>query len=832
MEKTIAPREHRREGGASMMRRLALFVLAFVASATLPALADAYTFTAGTAIPLKENDAQASWVTINNFELQNDYQVGNKQGTSSITLTLNNTSAGDYVLCFDGCNQSKAADLTISASGSSGYSRSAVITQVKTADWSTFRESFFLLDDLPVGEFTFTLSAKQQGSSTSWSGTYKNFTIKNLSGNALDMAESSGSAVAVKDQSYVKVLKNAGDLTLGEYSVGSTKNNDSVQFSLFSTNATGNAKYSFSFDVATYDNYPTVTWRLIGPGVDRTFSDRMPSLGGSWNNYTNCTYNLGILPNGAYTLTMSIDSNGRYWAGNYKDFTFTTSGNINVTAESGLTLNADADWSAAIVSIENGAIIDLHGHNLTVGSGIDTLAGTAVFTNSVDETLSTLTIANPDNGNLYFGGNLRYVATGTATNFRQYNSGNNLQNTHTGGTVLSNLTAQINFYCPANFGTGNLVFAGNASAFMPSTERQDFTSSGGVEVHGSGNKLSLEGIGGGNSYDSATIKFNGELSGDGELTVSNGWQPQIHFDGPSTNFTGKLIVTYDYHHDYDYSWDRGVFFERAFTVTDGSASLEKAAILMTNRVDDARNRINIAGNTSSLVTFPIGALTTEGADADAYTNTIIYTYKDGVNLEVGARGEDGAFAGNVIQKESSNYQTSLVKVGAGSWTLTGTNHVYGGTTTVKDGRLNIDSAEFTAGTAIIVTNAVLGGTGTIKVPITVKEDGVLAGSFTATSTVTFEAGSFVEVAADAAATPTFSGAIDASTLTVKLTGTLDTAQEYTILTAGSGSSGRAVAMETDATYTKGVWRTKWVASGDTKVLKGYFAKPGLTIVIR
>ena len=85
--------------------------------------ADAYTFTAGTAIPLKENDAQASWVTINNFELQNDYQVGNKQGTSSITLTLNNTSAGDYVLCFDGCNQSKAADLTISASGSSGYKK-------------------------------------------------------------------------------------------------------------------------------------------------------------------------------------------------------------------------------------------------------------------------------------------------------------------------------------------------------------------------------------------------------------------------------------------------------------------------------------------------------------------------------------------------------------------------------------------------------------------------------------------------------------------------------------------------------------------------------------
>ena len=559
----------------------------------------------------------------------------------------------------------------------------------------------------------------------------------------------------------------------------------------------------------------------------------MPSTGGNWNNYTNCVYNLGVLPNGAYTLTMSINSNGSYWAGNYKNFTFTTSGNIDVTAQDGLTLDADADWSAAIVSIENGAIINLKGHNLTIGSGIDTLAGTAVFTNSVDETLSTLTIANPDNGNLYFGGNLRYVATGTATNFRQYNSGNNLQNTHTGGTVLSNLTAQINFYCPANFGTGNLVFAGNASAFMPSNEQQDFTSSGGVEVHGSGNSLSVEGKGGANSYDSATIKFNGELSGDGELTVSNGWQPQIHFDGPSTNFTGTLIVQYDYNHDYDYSWSRGIFFERAFTEADGSASLENASVLMKNKETDARNRINIAGNTSTLVTFPIGALTTEGTDADTYTNTVIYTYKDGVNLEVGARGEGGTFAGNVIQNENSNYQTSLVKVGAGTWTLTGTNHVYGGTTTVKGGRLNIDSAEFTAGTAIIVTNAVLGGTGTIKVPITVKEDGTLTGSFTATSTVTFEAGAFVEVTADAAATPKISGNINVADLTVKLTGELDTTQEYTILTAGSGSSGRAASVKVDTPPTKGRWRTKWVSGeGGTKTLVAYFVKPGFVLVIQ
>ena len=253
---------------------------------------------------------------------------------------------------------------------------------------------------------------------------------------------------------------------------------------------------------------------------------------------------------------------------------------------------------------------------------------------------------------------------------------------------------------------------------------------------------------------------------------------------------------------------------------------------MKNKETDARNRINIAGNTSTLVTFPIGALTTEGTDADTYTNTVIYTYKDGVNLEVGARGEGGTFAGNVIQKENSNYQTSLVKVGAGTWTLTGTNHVYGGTTTVKGGRLNIDSAEFAAGTEVIATNAVLGGTGTIKVPITIKKGGTLAGSLTATAGVTFGAGSLVEVAADAASMPTISGDVNVANLTVRLTGTLDQTQEYTILTAGSGSSGKATVV-VDTPPTKGRWRTKWVAGdGGTKTLVAYFAKPGFVLVIQ
>ena len=81
-------------------------------------------------------------------------------------------------------------------------------------------------------------------------------------------------------------------------------------------------------------------------------------------------------------------------------------------------------------------------------------------------------------------------------------------------------------------------------------------------------------------------------------------------------------------------------------------------------------------------------------------------------------------------------------------------------------------------------------------------------------------------------TLTFSSDIDASTLTVKLTGELDTDDEYTILTAGSGSSGRATSVEVDTPPTKGRWRTKWVTSGDTKILKGYYVKPGMVIIFK
>ena len=73
---------------------------------------------------------------------------------------------------------------------------------------------------------------------------------------------------------------------------------------------------------------------------------------------------------------------------------------------------------------------------------------------------------------------------------------------------------------------------------------------------------------------------------------------------------------------------------------------------------------------------------------------------------------------------STGYATSLVKDGVGTWLLTGAN-TYTGTTTVKGGKLLVNGS-LDAGTSVTVTNAALGGTGTLDGNLTVQSSGLVA----------------------------------------------------------------------------------------------------------
>ena len=533
---------------------------------------------------------------------------------------------------------------------------------------------------------------------------------------------------------------------------------------------------------------------------------------------------------GAGVINMSsitMSGAGKVTLGNGKN-PFTT---IDVTAGT-LALGVDQPVSIdnASLYVEGDAVLDLNGHSLMVGfAGKRASDGnSAIVTNSQDEVRGILTVGVgnnwPDFNNwATLSGNMNYIVTGNKQKHFRDSSSTRPVNTISGMLAVSNQTGDCRIYGAIDTGTADIGFLGNSKLYIPSSNLSGLDGFQGIHVEGEGNRFKIEGWSGG-----TTIKFNGALTGDGELLIENGFRPSIHLDGDSSQFEGTLYLKYA---PSDATTWRGIFFERAnnLDTVDGTASLEKATVIMTNDTSSALNKLWIAGGRyhGSIDTFPIGDLTTGSADPEMYTNSTLRTYKDGVILEVGALGKSGTFAASIQQYENASYQTSLVKVGAGTWTLTGTNHVYGGTTTVKGGRLNIDSAEFTAGTAIIVTNAVLGGTGTIKVPITVKKDGTLAGSFAATAGVTFEAGSIVEVAAGAANVPNISSAVNASTLTVKLTGELNTANEYTILTAGSDSTGTASVVVDDGALG---WSANWVdGDGDTKVLQASYTTPKIDV---
>ena len=384
---------------------------------------------------------------------------------------------------------------------------------------------------------------------------------------------------------------------------------------------------------------------------------------------------------------------------------------------------------------------------------------------------------------------------------------------------------------PKQFGSGNVTLTEGARVELATTNPNPYdygTWSQDIYVYGKGNKLNFDP----NASDSVKVTLTGKILGDGELCIGNGHHPSIYLNGDTSDFTGTLYV--EYAHNGSQDW-KGVYMERANNFTDGTASLVNATVVMTNKEESARNFLYIAAkeNTAGTV-FRIGHLVTGTEDALAYTNSELRTYKDGLTLEVGALGKDGTFAANIRQYETktSGTKTSLVKVGDGTWTLTGTNHVYGGTTTVQGGRLNIDSAEFTAGTAIIVTNAVLGGTGTIKVPITVKEHGALAGSFTATQGVTFEDGAVIY--GDAAATIT--GDVDLAGTVVEVDDVDAVTDGQVFLTVNGTATGKPSVSAALAAVEKydgknGKWGVKATTTNGVTTFSLVWKPTGLMIII-
>ena len=363
--------------------------------------------------------------------------------------------------------------------------------------------------------------------------------------------------------------------------------------------------------------------------------------------------------------------------------------------------------------LDDGQTLDLDGRDLMVRkvSQSMTAYGGSIVKNDSDK-LATFTVGvgNGATANKMFAfqGNVRYVVTGSdGTHFRSSDDKGAdgetvVPNTHTGGTVISNATSEIRFYsASANFGTGPIVFSHGGRLFMPSNLLIDDygTIANAIEVYGTGNVLRMEGYSWGPGFN-----FNGAFSGDGELYISNGWQPFFYFNSNANDdFTGTLILGYKRNE------------ERGFYIGEDGNGFKNATVCLTNIVvsgndTDVRATHLTCQQKGDDVYF--GHLITGDLEGFTHEKTkVIANHSGTTTLHIGAKGLSGTFSGSFVEQSGKAF--AIVKEGAGTWTLDGTvaSTVSGGVT-VSAGTLTVNTT-ISEGAVSVASGATLAGSGTI-----------------------------------------------------------------------------------------------------------------------
>lgn len=133
--------------------------------------------------------------------------------------------------------------------------------------------------------------------------------------------------------------------------------------------------------------------------------------------------------------------------------------------------------------------------------------------------------------------------------------------------------------------------------------------------------------------------------------------------------------------------------------------------------------VDLGGGSSQFMnrnggTMEIGSIESTGAStvlSGTQTGTAATTY------QIGGKNTDATFAGSIVNGSGAN---NIIKVGTGTWTVSGAS-TYTGTTTVSQGALLVDGS--LGNTAVTVSSgALLGGDGTIGASVTANAGAILS----------------------------------------------------------------------------------------------------------
>ncbi len=393
----------------------------------------------------------------------------------------------------------------------------------------------------------------------------------------------------------------------------------------------------------------------------------------------------GLTVNGTGTVILAATNA-------YTGPTTVNSGTISISANTslgdaptgaGVNINGGTLISTATLTLDNGSQSSTRGIAIgSAGATINPATGT------------TLTIDGAITGS----GPLVISGAGTIT-IQNPTSG---QNTYTGGTIINSgtiLTGDVNSQA-AGLGAGAVTFNGSSA-----TLNLRYSASTGTTYGTFANAMVVNSGASGTLIATPRGDVSGTVTGSGTLTIQTGYV-RSQFDDNFTGFTGQLNI---------------------IGTTGGSAA--GGDFRMDNTIGFPNNPVNIAAGADlyDVVNFaapggtmPIGALSGTGelsGDGAAAGRTLTWS--------VGGLNTNSSFGGTIADNLGP---AAIIKVGTGTWTLSGTSS-YSGSTNVSAGVLALASGSAlpmaptltpTVGTALTIgTGAALVATNVANTPFPV-----------------------------------------------------------------------------------------------------------------
>ncbi|MEI7728453.1 MAG: carbohydrate-binding protein [Verrucomicrobiota bacterium] len=552
--------------------------------------------------------------------------------------------------------------------------------------------------------------------------------------------------------------------TGGGYSLGNVLAGEWLEYTV-------NALYpgQYQLEVRTASSGNGGTFHLEVDGVNVSGFLTVSNTGG-WQTWQTLTRTNAAITAGQHVLRLAMDTNGATgYVGNFNwmRFTFIDANNpvrayVWTNAAGGVWSGA-GNWSNAVAppvgGNSNGTVRFAAGGAYSASNN---LAGAFA--------LNSLEAANPSNAavTVVSGGSLRFVNQTTTLALPQLNQSSAgacvISNPV---TLLSDLTLNASSTAPVTFaseisGAGGLVKNGNNTVIL--TASNSFTGltrvlSGTLQV---GNGITNGSLAG-DITNNATLDFivltnttvtqPGDISGTGGL-IKDGFGTLIlsgsnTFAGDLNVKTGAVWITSSYGLGVG---TKSIYLnngspghpELHLDGSLGSVVLPSSIAFFTswaggclfNEAGDnvIQGNVTLTGGGGDTVIYSkAGTLTLTGTFAPSTTGRNLRFYGPGAGLVSGTIADGGT---NML----------AVAVAGGMWTFSGTN-TYSLTTSVQGGSLWVNGALSGTGAVSVAANAVLGGNGLIRGPVTVNGGGQLTpgdtdcGTLTISNALTFAANS-------------------------------------------------------------------------------------------